>query len=524
MKTIKTRNVVKGTIKTFNGTIKTAEKTAKTVDQIKDSIGKIDINNNSGAVDTAPAAPIESVEQQVGLYTSRKTLSVGQKTFNSSIRGAVNVKRNIQFSKENIKAAESAIKSAKQTIKQGNKAIRTSIETGKASIKTAQASIKTTETAGKTTQMAMHTAKASARATAETARVTIQATKAAAQAAFQAMVATVKATGSVADGIGSAIAAGGWIVVVAILVVMIIVVIACSAFGIASANDTQGRTLSSVQQNLNDEFRLKIDEQKNSLIGFSKYIVRPAPSVTEWNNIIAVYSVRSQKEGNIPAEMTDKNVELLRNTLFDMVFFELSSEDISSTEKDEQTGADVTITEKYGVINIKYRSADEMAQKYSFNEDEKEMLTMMQEIQSETNNGIIISGNGEFQNPCPTGRWNGNDYPAYPQSGKYHAGRDISCPIGTAIYAASDGVIVNINDQSETYGNHIMIDHGNNVYTLYAHCDKLLVNVGDKVTKGQQIALSGDTGDHTVPHLHFEVRVGGKKYRINNVDPLDWIK
>lgn len=123
----------------------------------------------------------------------------------------------------------------------------------------------------------------------------------------------------------------------------------------------------------------------------------------------------------------------------------------------------------------------------------------------------------------PCRRFNGNDYPSYAGNNEYHAGRDISCPIGTPIYAAADGTVIHINDQADSYGNHIMIAHGNEVYTLYAHCDSLLVTVGQEVSQGEQIAWSGATGNVTGPHLHFEVREGGSRFRVNNVDPLDWI-
>ena len=83
--------------------------------------------------------------------------------------------------------------------------------------------------------------------------------------------------------------------------------------------------------------------------------------------------------------------------------------------------------------------------------------------------------------------------------------------------------VIHINDQADSYGNHIMIAHGNEVYTLYAHCDSLLVTVGQEVSQGEQIAWSGATGNVTGPHLHFEVREGGSRFRVNNVDPLDWI-
>lgn len=164
---------------------------------------------------------------------------------------------------------------------------------------------------------------------------------------------------------------------------------------------------------------------------------------------------------------------------------------------------------------------DEAAQLYDFTEDDQELLVMV--LQMSTGGGYIGgSGNGMMINPCPDGTFNGNDYPYYP-SGGYHAGRDIACPIGTPVYAAAGGTVIHINDQADTYGNHIMIAHGNEVYTLYAHCSELLVSVGDEVVQGQQIAWSGNTGNTTGPHLHFEVRVGGSQYRVNNVDPLEWI-
>ena len=66
-----------------------------------------------------------------------------------------------------------------------------------------------------------------------------------------------------------------------------------------------------------------------------------------------------------------------------------------------------------------------------------------------------------------------------------------------------------------SYGKYIVIDHGGGYQTLYSHCSELLVNPGDKVTKGQLIAKVGRTGRATASHLHFEVMVNGK-----SVDPM----
>ncbi len=91
----------------------------------------------------------------------------------------------------------------------------------------------------------------------------------------------------------------------------------------------------------------------------------------------------------------------------------------------------------------------------------------------------------------------------------FHRGIDIPSAVGTDIYAAQTGKVV-IATKHSSYGNYIVVDHGGGISTLYAHCSKLLVSVGDTVKQGDHIAEMGATGNVTGPHLHFEVRVDGK--------------
>ncbi|MNZ59711.1 Murein DD-endopeptidase MepM [compost metagenome] len=97
----------------------------------------------------------------------------------------------------------------------------------------------------------------------------------------------------------------------------------------------------------------------------------------------------------------------------------------------------------------------------------------------------------------------------HPISGKKHThtGIDFAAKQGTAIYAAEAGVVI-VSQTWSGYGNCIIIDHGNGLWTLYAHIRNggLLVSKGDKVEKGDKIAEVGSTGNSTGPHLHFEVR------------------
>jgi murein DD-endopeptidase MepM/ murein hydrolase activator NlpD len=91
-----------------------------------------------------------------------------------------------------------------------------------------------------------------------------------------------------------------------------------------------------------------------------------------------------------------------------------------------------------------------------------------------------------------------------------HSGQDFAVPIGTNVVAAHGGTVVkagpNGAGDGPAYGNAIVIKHGNGLYTQYAHLSRVDVKVGQVVTTGQHIARSGNTGNSTGPHLHFEVR------------------
>lgn len=92
---------------------------------------------------------------------------------------------------------------------------------------------------------------------------------------------------------------------------------------------------------------------------------------------------------------------------------------------------------------------------------------------------------------------------------KFHNGVDLAAPGGSPILAAYDGEVI-AAAYSSSMGNYIMIDHGDNVYTIYMHASALYVSTGQTVTRGQKIAAVGTTGRSTGNHLHFGVRVNGE--------------
>lgn len=112
--------------------------------------------------------------------------------------------------------------------------------------------------------------------------------------------------------------------------------------------------------------------------------------------------------------------------------------------------------------------------------------------------------------------------PYGPRWGSFHYGIDIAGAniYGKNIVAANSGTVIAVRDcGNRSYGKYLIIDHGGGTSTLYAHCSKIVVSEGQKVTKGQVIAKVGSTGNSTGPHLHFEIRINGVR-----VNPMTQFK
>ncbi len=113
-------------------------------------------------------------------------------------------------------------------------------------------------------------------------------------------------------------------------------------------------------------------------------------------------------------------------------------------------------------------------------------------------------GSGDFIWPSQYQALSGTDFM------EGHPGIDLSAPEGTPVFAADAGLVIFAGWTGGIgYGNAIMIDHGNGYQTLYAHLSQVSTHCGAKVDKGRSIGLSGNTGNSSGPHLHFEVRVPG---------------
>ena len=154
----------------------------------------------------------------------------------------------------------------------------------------------------------------------------------------------------------------------------------------------------------------------------------------------------------------------------------------------------------------------------------KKELEALKNKQNSGNGGTASSGgdsynaggSGFLQRPVKTGSITAT---MYYSSGKYHGALDYGIPSGTTVYAAADGVVYARGSLSGSYGNYIVIQHVNGLRTWYAHGNGVFyVSPGQTVSKGQAIMQSGNSGNSSGPHLHFEVRVSPYSWYSNGND------
>lgn len=147
----------------------------------------------------------------------------------------------------------------------------------------------------------------------------------------------------------------------------------------------------------------------------------------------------------------------------------------------------------------------------------QKQLEELKRQQQQNNSGSSSTGSGYFIRPVSSGTITTNGY--YSSSGKFHGkfhgAIDYGVPVGTTVVAAADGVVMLTANLTTSYGTHVVIRHANGMQTYYAHGTRgsIVVSPGQTVKQGQKIMLSGNTGNSSGPHLHFEVRVSPYTYR-----------
>ena len=336
------------------------------------------------AADTV-SEPAKAVRQE---HSAIKTLDRGQKGI-----------KTVDRSRKTIKQTSSA---AKGTVKTTTKSIKTAETTAKASIKTSQQAAKAAK------QTAIATARA-ARVAAHAARAAAIATAHAIKVAAKATAAAVKAIIAATKALIAAIAAGGWIAVLVVIVICLIGMIIGSCFGIFFSGEDSGNgmTMQTVVREINTEYDTRLDEIKNDT---AYDVLEMSGSRAVWKEVLAVYSVKTTTDPDNPQEVAtidDNKKRLLTDIFWEMN--EISSRTESKTETvitetDDGHGnivqTETTQTRTYLYITVSHKTAEEMADQYGFDDEQRQMLS---ELLADENNSLwsqvlygISVGDGEI--------------------------------------------------------------------------------------------------------------------------------
>lgn len=310
------------------------------------------------------------------------------------------------------------------------------------------------------------------------------------------------------------------ILAVTLVVIMLPIIIFCCLpsimFGFTGSTDAEINALNEHSSNISSYYdrypeycSARIETIKSSVAGNSQCFACEIQIIGEamaksW--FIALYSVSCENDLNNMSE------ESIKEFISKSIVYSLEeSEEKTEFEEDGDAG-------NTKILKIQYLTPLEFMSKYNFSASDRNWAQLIYR----TIQGEITSVGGILDPPFSVSNWqshitSGYGYRINPKPG-FHRGLDIGMPQGTEILAVKSGIVKSSQNGTEGYGNHIIIDHGDGLETLYAHCSELLVHEGETVEAGAVIAKVGSTGNSTGPHLHIEIRLGGE-----NLDPLAYL-
>ena len=380
MPKIKTRDVVKGTIKKIDKAAIAADRMRSAYVQTKEKV--------EHAAHPEEHSAEEYASDRIEGGVDRITHEAVHQFDKQGRKGLAETKRNVSKAKDGIRqfkekrAAESL---KRQSVRaSGNKTIKTVEQTEKTVKQSARsAGKKTVKTVGKGTQKAAQAAKAAAKATA-----------AGVKAAVKATVAAVKAIIAAAKALVAAIAAGGWVAVVVIIVICLIALICGSVFGVFFSGEDSGtgQSMRTAVQEINTDYDNRLLETRN---GTSYDTLEMSGSRAVWKEVLAVYSVKVNTDPDEPMEVAtvdDTKKQLLKDIFWEMNSISSRTESNSETvitETDDGNGnivqTETTETRTTLYITVSHKTVEEMADQYGFNEEQREYLA---ELLEDKNNSL----------------------------------------------------------------------------------------------------------------------------------------
>ena len=203
------------------------------------------------------------------------------------------------------------------------------------------------------------------------------------------------------------------------------------------------------------------------------------------------------------------------------------AENVVNTLKEKQSSNmdNITISEKYEMENKEFVTTEDAVAKLYVEKQEPVQVakttnkTTVKKATGTVNTGFNISGSKVSLGISLIKPISGIITSRFAESSRIrssrHTGLDISASTGTPIKAAASGTVT-FSGRKGSYGNLIVVTHGNGVQTYYGHCSALYASTGQQVSQGQTIAAVGSTGNSTGPHLHLEIRVNGVAYNPQN--------
>ncbi len=397
MADIKTKESIRGTVKTIDRAAVVSERIKSAAVRTKDTADTAE--KNAAPAETSPqeygAQQIKDTVHRCVAETGVQLQKRGQRGFSDAKRNAGKARDNIQKCKDAFKGTQPKKATQQAVQKAGKGTLKTAQSAGKGSVKVAQKGVKTAQQTGraavKTAQTTAKTAKVTAKASAKAAQKTVQAAKAAAKATVQAVKVTAKATVAAVKAIIAgtkaliaAIAAGGWVAVVVILVLCVIGLIAGSCFGIFFSGEDSGtgQTMRQAVQEINADYQFQIDTTRAN-ITYDKLEMSGSRAV--WPEVLAVYAVKTSSDPDEPQEVAtvdDSKKAILKDIFWQMN--EISSRTESKTEEviaetDDGHGNIVetatTVTRTYLYITVSHKTAEEMADRFNFTDNQRQQLS-----------------------------------------------------------------------------------------------------------------------------------------------------
>lgn len=394
MADIKTKSKIKDTIKTIDKSAVAAEHMKSVLIQTKEKTEhSAEIPENSA--EEYASNRLESGVDRVSHETAHQFDKQGRKGVQRTKQNIVKTKDGFQKFKEKraakslekqsfrairnekVKAVEQRSQKVKQSVRPAEKEPIKAVERG--SVKTAQKTIKNAKNTSKAAVKTSEQAAKTAHNTVKTAKRSVHAAKTAAAGIKAGIKTTITAVKSVA----SAVVAGGWISVLIIIVVCLVCLIFSSAYGIFFSGEDLGTEMNmkSVIDEINTEYDRKLEEEKTSV---PYDVLEIEGSRADWKEILAVYAVKVNTDPDNPQEvvtMNESKKQILKDIFWDMNEIYSKAETKIETviiEEDDGHGniiqKEKKVLKTYLRITVFRKTADEMANRYGFNQKQKDYL------------------------------------------------------------------------------------------------------------------------------------------------------